>query len=52
MRVGMIGISKGGIRELGMLHLVWRTGFDWGAWGSLTGSVLLLLRVRWRDMEG
>jgi len=47
-------VGKGGVLERGMLHRVWRTGFDGCPRGSLTGPVLLLwllLRIRWRDME-
>ena len=43
LRVGMVGIGEGGVREGRMLHRVWRTRFDWGPWRSLAGSVLLLL---------
>ena len=55
LRVGMGRVGEGGVLEWGMLHRVRRTGFDWGPWRSLAGPVLLwwlLLRIRWRDMEG
>jgi hypothetical protein len=43
LRVGMVWIAKGGVRERGMLHRVRGTRFDWSAWGPLAGPMLLLL---------